>query len=158
MGRSALAKGACAALFVLRASQFTQQLAIGNQAMKLDHLPLEQLKLSPLNVRRKGGKDIADLLPMIRRHGIIQPLLVRPNCEGFEIIAGQRRYNSLLALAGEGIAEPVPCIIMEDGDDARAVEASLVENIGHLPMDEIDQFKAFAGLIQKGMTAADISA
>ncbi|MCF8708520.1 ParB/RepB/Spo0J family partition protein [Rhizorhapis sp. SPR117] len=126
--------------------------------MKLDHLSLEQLKLSPLNVRRKGGKDIADLLPLIRRHGIIQPLLVRPNCEGFEIIAGQRRYNSLLALAGEGIAEPVPCIIMEDGDDARAVEASLAENIGHLPMDEIDQFKAFAGLVQKGMTAADIAA
>lgn len=126
--------------------------------MKLDHLPLEQLTLSPLNVRRKGGKDIADLLPLIRRHGIIQPLLVRPNCEGFEIIAGQRRYHSLLALAGEGIAEPVPCIIMEDGDDARAVEASLAENIGHLPMDEIDQFKAFAGLVQKGMIAADIAA
>src|SRR5262245_43019424 len=124
--------------------------------MKLDHLPLEQLKLSALNVRRKGGKDIADLIPLIRRQGVIQPLLVRPNCEGFEIVAGQRRYNALLALAEEGIREPVPCIIMEEGDEAAAVEASLAENIAHLPMDEIDQYKAFAALIAKGMIASDI--
>jgi ParB family chromosome partitioning protein len=126
--------------------------------MKLDHLSLEQLKLSPLNVRRKGGKNIADLLPLIRRHGVIQPLLVRPNCDGFEIIAGQRRYNVLLALAEEGVREPVPCIIMEEGEDAAAVEASLAENIGHLPMDEIDQYKAFAVMIAKGMSAGDVAA
>lgn len=126
--------------------------------MKLDHLNLDQLKLSPLNVRKKGGKDIADLLPLIRRNGIIQPLLVRPNCEGFEVVAGQRRYHTLIALKEEGIAEPVPCIIMEEGDDDKAIEASLAENIGHLPMDEIDQYKAFSFLNAKGMDASDIAA
>lgn len=106
--------------------------------MKLDHIPLEQLKLSTINVRKKGGKEIADLLPSIRSLGILQPLLVRPNCEGFEIVAGQRRFHALTALAADGIAEPVPCAIMEDGDDAKAIEASLAENIARLPMDEID--------------------
>lgn len=125
--------------------------------MKLDHLPLEQLKLSPLNVRAKGGKEIADLLPSIRRLGILQPLLVRPNCEGFEIIAGQRRFHALTSLANEGIAEPVPCIIMEAGDDAIAIEASLTENIAHLPMDEIDQYKAFAALRGEGLDTAEIA-
>lgn len=126
--------------------------------MKLDHLNLDQLKLSPLNVRKKGGKDITDLLPLVRQHGIIQPLLVRPNCEGFEIIAGQRRYHTLVALKEEGIAEPVPCIIMEEGDDTKAIEASLIENLAHLPMDEIDQYKAFAALAEKGMDAGEIAA
>lgn len=126
--------------------------------MKLDHLDLDQLKLSPLNVRKKGGKNIADLLPLVRQHGIIQPLLVRPNCDGFEIIAGQRRYHTLIALKMEGIAEPVPCIIMEEGDDAKAIEASLIENLAHLPMDEIDQYKAFAALADKGMDAGEIAA
>lgn len=126
--------------------------------MKLTHLPLEQLKLSPLNVRKKGGRDIADLLPLVRRHGIIEPLIVRPNCEGFEIVAGQRRYNCALALKEEGIEEPVPVAIMEDGDDATAIEISLAENISHLPMDEIDQYKAFAGLKAKGLDAAEIAA
>jgi len=126
--------------------------------MKLDHLPLEQLKLSPLNVRKKGGKDIADLLPSIRSLGIIQPLLVRPNCDGFEIVAGQRRYEALAKLAEEGIAEPVPVAIMEDGDDAKAIEASLAENVARLPMDEIDQFKAFAAMKAEGLDVAGIAA
>ena len=37
----------------------------------------------------------------------LQPLLVRPNCEGFEIVAGQRGFHALTKLAEEGIAEPV---------------------------------------------------
>jgi ParB family chromosome partitioning protein len=126
-------------------------------AMKLDHIPLEQLKLSPLNVRAKGGKNIADLLPSIRRLGILQPLLVRPNCEGFEIVAGQRRFHALSKLAEEAAIEPVPCIIMEAGDDATAIEASLTENIAHLPMDEIDQYKAFAALRGEGLDTAEIA-
>ncbi|MEX0956431.1 MAG: ParB/RepB/Spo0J family partition protein [Rhizobiaceae bacterium] len=125
--------------------------------MKLTHLNLEDLKLSNINVRKKGGKDVSDLVPSIRSLGIVQPLLVRPNCEGFEIIAGQRRYRALLSLAEEGIAEPVPCAIMEDGDDAKAIEASLAENVARLPMDEIDQYKAFAALVAKGETAEDIA-
>lgn len=126
--------------------------------MKLDHLTLDQLKLSPLNVRRKGGEDVSDLLPSIRRLGILQPLLVRPNCEGFEIVAGQRRFLALTRLKEEGIAEPVPCIVMDDGDDALAIEASLTENIARLPMDEIDQYKAFASLRGEGLDVAEIAA
>lgn len=126
--------------------------------MKLTHLNLDDLKLSDINVRKKGGKDVSDLLPSIRSLGIVQPLLVRPNCEGLEIVAGQRRYRALLALQEEGIAEPVPCAIMEDGDDAKAIEASLAENVARLPMDEIDQYKAFAALKAKGESVEDIAA
>lgn len=125
--------------------------------MKLTHLDLTELKLSSLNVRKKGGKGLDDLLPSIRSLGLIQPLLVRPNCEGFEIIAGQRRYHALLALKKEGIADPVPCAIMEDGDDAKAIEASLAENVARLPMDEIDQYKAFAALIDAGESIEGIA-
>ena len=95
--------------------------------MKLDHLNLDQLKLSPVNVRKKGATEVDDLVPSIRSLGIIQPLLVRPNCEGFEIIAGQRRFHALGQLAEEGVSDPVPCIVMEDGDDAKAIEAAEAE-------------------------------
>lgn len=126
--------------------------------MKLTHLNLDQLKIAPVNVRKHGAKDIADLVPSIRSLGLIQPLLVRPNCEGFEVVAGQRRYHALTKLADEQEVEPVPCIIMEDGDDAKAVEASLAENIIRLPMDEIDQYKAFAALIKRGSTVPEVAA
>jgi ParB family chromosome partitioning protein len=126
--------------------------------MKLDHLPLEQLKLSGLNVRKKNAGNVDDLLPSIRRLGILQPLLVRPNCEGFEIVAGQRRFRAASILAEEGVTGPIPVIVMEGGDDATAIEASLVENIARLPMDEIDQFRAFEALRGEGLSVEEIAA
>lgn len=126
--------------------------------MKLEHIELDNLKPSSVNVRKRGGKEIADLLPSIRANGLLQPLVVRPNCEGYEIVAGQRRYHALLKLTDEGISDPVPCVVMQEGDDAKAIEASLAENLARLPMDEIDQYKAFAALVREGKGVEDIVA
>ena len=125
--------------------------------MQLQHIDLDQLKTTNLNVRKVGKKDISDLLPSVRSLGIIQPLLVRKNCEGYEVIAGQRRFYTAHALLEEGIKEPVPCIVMKEGDNAKAIEASLVENIARLPMDEIDQYKAFSELVKQDMSVESIA-
>lgn len=126
--------------------------------MKLQHIELSKLKLSPVNVRKHGGKDVSDLVASIRSLGVIQPLLVRPNCEGFEVVAGQRRLLACQALEQEtGKADPVPCAILDTGDDAAAIEASLAENITRLPMDEIDQYDAFTALKAKDRTIAEIA-
>jgi ParB family chromosome partitioning protein len=129
-----------------------------DKAMQYQTITLDNLSVSTLNVRKKGGKDFADLVPSIRSIGLLQPLVVRANGEGFEVVAGQRRFRALCALAEEGMTDPVPCIIMEDGDDARAIEASLAENFTRLPMDEIDQYKAFAALAETGATPDEIAA
>ena len=47
---------------------------------------------------------------------------------------------------------------MADGDDAAAIEASLAENVARLPMDEIDQYRAFAALVKEGLEVAEIAA
>ncbi len=125
--------------------------------MQLQHINIENLKTANINVRKKGAKDVENLLPSIRSLGLLQPLLVRQNCEGFEIVAGQRRYHALVKLADEGVNEPVPCIIMEKDDDAKAIEASLAENVARLPMDEIDQYKAFSALIKQEMSVCHIA-
>lgn len=129
--------------------------------MQLQHIELKDLIISPLNVRKFGAKSVDDLMPSIQVHGVIQPLLVRANDEGFEVVAGQRRFHALQIIADGADdterAEPVPCLVMESGDDAKAVEASLAENIARLPMDEIDQYKAFATLIKQGRDVGDIS-
>lgn len=126
--------------------------------MELQHIDLNQLKTTKLNVRKVGGKDTADLEASIKSLGIIQPLLVRPNCEGFEVVAGQRRYHALTKLAEENVIDPVPCIVMAEDDDAKAIEASLAENIARLPMDEIDQYRAFSALSKQGKSVEDIAA
>ena len=125
--------------------------------MKLDFIDIANLKISPLNVRKHGETSGDDLIPSIKANGVIQPLLVRPNCEGYDVIAGQRRFRACQAIAKEGAVDPIPCAILEDGDDAKAIEASLAENIARLPMDEIDQYEAFRALTKQGRSVADIA-
>lgn len=126
--------------------------------MELDFIDINELRLSPLNVRKHGPKDGGDLLPSIRSLGLIQPLLVRPNGKGYEIVAGQRRFNACKTLHEEGTLKGgLPCAILDKGEDAKAIEASLVENIARLPMDEIDQYKAFATLEKEGKSVEEIT-
>jgi len=132
--------------------------------MKLDFIPLDRLSVSKANMRH-GPKppDVSDILPSVRARGVLVPLLVRPNCDpsAFEIVAGRRRYHAALAVAEEAkdaAAEPLPCAILEDGDDAAALEASLIENIARLDPDEVSQWETFTRLVKEGRGIADISA
>lgn len=126
--------------------------------MTLQFIDLTHLTVSPLNVRKFGAKDCDDLVSSIRALGVLQPLLVRPMGDGFEVIAGQRRLKACRILAEAGEIDPIPCLVMTEGDDAAALEASLAENIERLPMDEVDQYKAFAKLVKQGRDADDIAA
>ena len=125
----------------------------------LQHIPLADLKVSKLNVRKHGPKDIDSLAASIAAIGVIQPLLVRRNCEGFDVIAGQRRYLAArkLAAAAHPHADPLPCMLLRNDEDAAAIEASLAENIERLPMDEMDQYEAFARLRAQGLDEAGIA-
>lgn len=127
--------------------------------MTIQHINLTDLTPAALNVRKHGAKDVTDLIHSIRAIGLLQPLVVRPNAEedGYDVIAGQRRYHALVALSEEQEQEPIPCVVLQAGDDAAAIEASLAENIARLPMDEVDQYKAFAKLIKEGRTVEDIA-
>ncbi len=94
------------------------------------------------------------------------PLLVRPNGspDTFEIVAGGRRYFASKIVADErrqvderSEVEPLPCAVMEPGDDAAALEASLIENIARLDPDEVSQWVTFTRLIKEGRTVPEIS-
>jgi ParB family transcriptional regulator, chromosome partitioning protein len=129
--------------------------------MKLDHIALDRLSISPANMRSgKKPPDITGILPSVRARGILMPLLVRPNgsAKTFEIVAGSRRFLAAQVVANEnGIAEPLPCAIMEAGDDAAALEASLIENLARLAPDEVTQWESFTDLVKKGRSVDDIS-
>lgn len=129
--------------------------------MQLAHIPLDQLNISALNMRHgKRAPDISDILPSVRARGVLVPLLVRPNGqpETFEIVAGRRRYFAAKSLADErGEGDPLPCAIMEDGDDADALEASLIENLARLDPDEVSQWETFSRLVRQGRTVPDIA-
>jgi ParB family chromosome partitioning protein len=128
--------------------------------MKLDFIDLGKLSVSSANMRSgRKAPDISDILPSIRARGILVPLLVRPGSEAdsFEIVAGRRRFEAVRTITEEGAtAEPVPCAIVEAGDDAAALEASIIENIARLDPDEVSRWECFVKLVREGRSPEDI--
>lgn len=130
--------------------------------MKLDFIALDKLTVSKANMRHgKKSPDVSDILPTIRSRGVIQPIIVRPNCapDGFEIVAGRRRFHAATIVAEEsGTAEPLPCAILDEGDDAAAIEASMIENMARLDADEVSQWESFTRLVKEGRKVDEIAA
>lgn len=94
-----------------------------------------------------------------RRLACCNPCSGAKKNDGFEIVAGQRRYLAVKSLRDtDDDAPSLPCVILEGDQDAVAIEASLAENIERLPMDEMDQHEAFMALKRKGLTEDDIAA
>lgn len=129
--------------------------------MQLTHIDLDHLSVSALNMRHgKKAPDVSDILPSIRARGVLVPLLVRPNGtpDSFEIVAGRRRYFAAKAIAEEqGEIAPLPCAVMEPGDDAAALEASLIENVARLDPDAMSQYETFVRLIKEGRSVPEIA-
>lgn len=129
--------------------------------MKLDFIDLGNLSIAAANMRGKGkDPDVADLMPSIRARGVLVPLLVRPNCaEGhYEIVAGRRRFTAVSAVAREGGAvRPIPCAILDEGDDADALEASMLENLARVQPDEVSQWEAFVALVKAGRSVEEVA-
>ncbi len=129
--------------------------------MELKHIDIARLSVSSANMR--GGKkapDLTNILPSVRARGVLVPLIVRENGspDAYEIVAGKRRYHAALAVAEEsGSIDPLPCAVMEEGDDAAALEASLIENIARLDPDEMTRHESFTRLVREGRSVDDIA-
>jgi ParB family chromosome partitioning protein len=124
-------------------------------------IPLNRLTPWKGNVRKTGAKEgIAELAASIASHGLLQSLVVREGKRGkYEVVAGQRRYLALAALAKDGsIAKDYPVACRPSNDDIDASELSLAENVMRAPMHPADQFEAFRRLIDEGATTADVAA
>lgn len=128
--------------------------------MQLIHIEFSNLKISKTNMRyRDPAPDVSDILPSIREKGVLMPLLVRLEDGKFGVVAGRRRWFSLKAVKDEtGEVAPPPCAVMEDGDDADAIEASLLENVARRDPDPMREYETFARLIKEGRTLDGIAA
>ncbi len=130
--------------------------------MELQHIALSRLEDAAINMRHgKAAPDVSDILPSVKTRGVLVPLLVRPKGDGgsFEIVAGRRRYFAAKRVADDGgEIDPLPCAVMEPGDDAAALEASMLENLARLDPDEMTQYETFVRLTREGKAVEDIAA
>lgn len=97
--------------------------------------------------------ELQELSDSIARNGILQPLLVRKKGKGYEIVAGERRYQAS-KIAG---IEKVPVIIKEIDDD-KVLELALIENLQRSDLNPIEEARGYRRLIDaQGMTQEALS-
>lgn len=83
---------------------------------------------------------LSDLTASIREHGVLQPILVRPLDRGhYEIVAGERRWRAVTALA----LAMIPAII-EEMSDEQAIEIAVIENLQRENLSPLDEAAIFA--------------
>jgi ParB family chromosome partitioning protein len=127
-------------------------------ATEYRNVSLSLLSESKTNPRRIFEDDaLKELAESIRTQGVLSPLLVRPLTEnGFEIIAGARRYRA--AHIAEAATVPVRIVNL---NDAQALEAQLVENLIRAdvhPMEEAHGYKALLDLEEPTYSIEQIAA
>ena len=106
-------------------------------------LPLEKVIPNPAQPRMTWHEEtLQELAASIKEHGVLQPILVRPSGDRYEIIAGERRWRSS-KIAGK---ETIPAIV-ERFDDATALEIALIENLQREDLSPLDE-----AVIYKKMT------
>ncbi|MGH6617217.1 ParB/RepB/Spo0J family partition protein [Sphingomonas sp.] len=128
--------------------------------MELKHIDIAKLSVSSANMRARGKPDLSHILSSVRARGVLVPLIVRANGspDTYEIVAGKRRYHAALTVAEEGGGiEELPCAVIEAGDDAAALEASLIENVARLDPDEVNLWETFTRLVREGRSPEDIA-
>lgn len=98
-------------------------------------------------------EEIEELANSIKRHGLLQPILVRKTGDSYEIIAGERRWQACRSLGMETI--PVRFWL---ADDTEAFEAALVENIQRSDLNPIEEAYGYKRLMErKGMTQSEVA-
>ncbi|KEF34024.1 chromosome partitioning protein ParB [Deinococcus sp. RL] len=95
---------------------------------------------------------LAELAGSIREKGVLQPLLLRPRGENFEIVAGERRWRaSQLA----GLSE-VPAIVRDLGD-REALEIAIIENLQREDLGPLEEARAYQTLLEQGLNQEGVA-
>jgi ParB family chromosome partitioning protein len=125
------------------------------EAMVPQMIAVDQIRPSHQQVRtRFDAEPLGELAESIRLHGVLQPLLVRRLTDGYELIAGERRWRAA-RLAG---LASVPAVVRSDaGNDAQLV-LGLIENLQRADLDPIEEAGGLKRLTEEfGLTHEEVA-
>lgn len=117
-------------------------------------LPISEIKPNKGQPRKTfRPEELAELADSIKQNGILQPLLVRKKGSGYEIVAGERRYQAAKAA---GLSE-VPVVIREISDD-EVFKLALIENLQRSDLSPLEEAQGYRQLIkEKGLTQEELA-
>jgi ParB family transcriptional regulator, chromosome partitioning protein len=109
----------------------------------LESIELRMVRPSQSALRSDLG-PMSGLMMSIEDKGLLEPIIVRPNVDGYEVVAGMRRYEACKKLGWRR----VPAHVVEL-DDREAFEVSLLENIQRETLNPIEEARAFRSYVEK---------
>jgi ParB family chromosome partitioning protein len=117
-------------------------------------LAVDRIVPNPRQPRAPMGEEgLAELAASIAEHGLIQPIIVTQTEDGYQIIAGERRWRA----ARQAGLETVPAIIKE-ATPQEMLELALVENIQRADLNPLEEANAYRQLMDEfGLTQAEVA-
>jgi len=118
---------------------------------RVQRVALDRIRPTPFQPRKDFPEEaLRELADSIREQGIVQPLIVRPKGEHFELIAGERRLRAAQMC---GLAEAP--VLVREADDAAALELSLIENLQREDLNPIEEAQGYQQLIDQFQLAQE---
>src|SRR5206468_2543122 len=118
---------------------------VADNRERVERAPLTRIHPCPLQPRKDFSSDaLRELADSIMEQGIVQPLIVRCRGDGFELIAGERRWRAA-QLAG---LKEVPVIVRE-ADDRAVLELALIENLQRDNLNPLEEALGYSQLIDQ---------
>lgn len=108
-------------------------------------IPIEKIFPNPDQPRRDFPmQDMNDLAASVKEKGVIQPLIVREKSNGYEIVAGERRWRA----AQMARLHELP-VIIRDYSDTEVLEIAIIENIQRADLNPVEEAAGYQQLMDK---------
>ena len=125
----------------------------GSLGEAVQRVALHRIRPCPFQPRKHFSEEtLRELADSIREQGIVQPLIVRPVGQSFELIAGERRWRAAQML---GLAEAP--VIVREADDRAALELALIENLQRENLNPIEEAQGYAQLIEQFQLTQEVA-
>ncbi len=117
--------------------------AAAAEGNRLEDIPVGEIKPNPRQPRKKfDSESIDEMTSSIKTFGVVQPIIVRPVGNSYEIIAGERRWRA----AREAGLETIPAVIRQS-TETDSLEVALIENLHRSDLNGIEEASAYQQLL-----------
>jgi len=117
--------------------------AAAAEGNRLEDIPVGEIKPNPRQPRKKfDSESIDEMTSSIKTFGVVQPIIVRPVGNSYEIIAGERRWRA----AREAGLETIPAVIRQS-TETDLLEVALIENLHRSDLNGIEEASAYQQLL-----------
>lgn len=112
---------------------------------KVLNVDVHKIRPNPYQPRKTfNDEHLAELMTSIKEHGVIQPIIVRESLNGYEIIAGERRWRATKALN----LDKIPVVVKKMSDE-QVMEVALIENLQREDLNPVEIATAYDKLMKK---------